>query len=86
MVTRERLLRLEHARGSGRISLALVYVGRDSGVWQFSESVDYLKQFGIPPGGMNYCMHRRVQTCDFLAPQSADRAFEPRCEQRLALV
>jgi hypothetical protein len=43
---KDRLLALEDTRGSGRVSLARFYSGRDSAEWQFSESVDYLRQLG----------------------------------------
>jgi len=46
MDMKERLLALEDTRGSGRVSLARFYSGRDSAEWQFSESVDYLRQLG----------------------------------------
>merc|ERR1719247_1089944 len=46
MDMKERLLALEDTRGSGRVSLARFYSGRDSEEWQFSESVDYLRQLG----------------------------------------
>ena len=78
--------RLDSFGGSWNPHISTIDVGVPQPPKRVFAVVDYLKQFGIPPGGMNYCMHRRVQTCDFLAPQSADRAFEPRCEQRLALV
>jgi len=46
MDMKDRLLALEDTRGSGRVSLARFYSGRDSAEWQFSESVDYLRQLG----------------------------------------
>merc|ERR1719453_2731552 len=46
MDMKERLLALEETRGSGRVSLARFYSGRDIAEWQFSESVDYLRQLG----------------------------------------
>jgi len=46
MDMKERLLALEDTRGSGRVSLAAFYSGRQNEEWQFSESVDYLRQLG----------------------------------------
>jgi len=46
MDMKERLLALEDTRGSGRVSLARFYSGRDDEEWQFSESVDYLRELG----------------------------------------
>merc|ERR1719271_318765 len=46
MDMKDRLLALEDTRGSGRVSLARFYSGRDSAEWQFSESIDYLRQLG----------------------------------------
>jgi len=46
MDMKDRLLALEDTRGSGRVSLSRFYSGRDSAEWQFSESVDYLRQLG----------------------------------------
>merc|ERR1719197_533688 len=46
MDMKERLLALEDTRGSGRVSLAAFYSGRHNEEWQFSESVDYLRQLG----------------------------------------
>jgi hypothetical protein len=71
MDMKDRLLALEDTRGSGRVSLSRFYSGRDSAEWQFSESVDYLRQLGAldesdPPrlrvivpnyiGGANTCL------------------------------
>merc|ERR1719313_2061382 len=46
MDMKERLLALDNTRGSGRVSLARFYSGRDDEEWQFSESVEYLRQLG----------------------------------------